>query len=65
MDVALGGPQAAWPVLPPSKTLGGCLPPAMEDTVLVVGGPALAFIIGAGREMRGLRVALARCSRPG
>lgn len=39
--------------------------PAMEDTVLVVGGPALAFIIGAGREMRGLRVALARCSRPG
>lgn len=34
--------------------------PAMEGTVLVVGGTALMFIIGAGKEMGGLRVAVAR-----
>lgn len=40
-------------------------PPVMEGTVSVVSGTALVFIIGAGKEMGGLRVAVARYSRPG
>lgn len=47
------------------KILGGCWSPAMEGTVLVVGGTALMFIIGAGKEMGGLRAAVARYFRPG
>lgn len=51
--------------LPHLKILGGCWSPAMEGTVLVVGGTALMFIIGAGKEMGGLRAAVARYFRPG
>lgn len=44
LNVALGGPQAAWPVYP--TDIEWLFAPAMEGTVLVMGATVLGFIIG-------------------